>query len=60
MELNSLKLKKLLMFQKGTYKTPKTNKKSALKKFLVSCEVFVIFTSVKHRKIPCEANLNII
>ena len=60
MELFSSKLKKLLIFRKGTYKTPKTNKKICFEKFLVSCDVFVIFTAVKHKKIPCEANVNII
>ena len=51
MKLSSPKLKRLLVFQEGTCKTPKTNKKSALKKFLVSCDVFVILTAVKHREI---------
>ena len=53
MELSSLKLKKLLMFQEGTDKAPQTNKKSSPKKFLVYCVVFVIFTAVKHKEIPC-------
>ena len=32
----------------------KANKKSAPKKFLVSCDIFVVFTAVKHniRKLP--------
>ena len=59
-ELSSGKSNKLLIFQKGTYKAPKTNKKSAPNKFLVSCDVLVIVTAAKHREIPCEANLNII
>ena len=54
MELSSTKLKKLLIFQEGTDKAPKTNKKSARKKFLVSFDVFVIFTVVKHGEIPCD------
>ena len=33
----------------------KKKKKSAMKKFLVSYDVFAIFTSVKHKEIPCEA-----
>ena len=36
MELYSPKLKNLVIFQEGTYKAPKPNRKSALKKFLVS------------------------
>ena len=40
--------KKLLFFQEVTCKARKTNKKYALKKFLVSCDVFAIFTSVEH------------
>ena len=51
MELSLQKLKKLLTFQEGTGKAPKT-KKSASKKFLVSFDVFVILTTVKHMKIP--------
>ena len=60
MELSSPKLKKLLIFQEGICKAPKTNKKSAPKKFLVSCDIFVIFTAVKHREISRESNLKII
>ena len=60
MELSSPKLKKLLIFQKGTYKGQKTNKKFVPKNFLVSCNVFIIFIGLKHREIPCEANLNLI
>ena len=52
MELSRPKLKNLLIFQE---ELPKTNKKSVLKKFLVSCDVFVIFTAINHREIPCEA-----
>ena len=51
---SSPKLKKLFIFQKETYKAPKANKKSAPKKHLVSCEVSVIFTAVKHREIPFD------
>ena len=54
MERSSIKLEKLLTIHEGTYKVPKTNKKSASKKFLVSCAAFVIFTAVKHREIPCN------
>ena len=43
-----------LIFQEVTYKAPNTNKKSAPKKFLVSFDVFVIFTAVKYREIPCD------
>ena len=42
MELSSRKTKNFLIFQEVTCKAPETNKKSALKKFLVSCDVFVI------------------
>ena len=49
MERSSLKLKKPLMFQDETCNAWKTNKKSSLNKFLVSFDVFVIFTAVKHR-----------
>ena len=48
------KLNKFLMFQEGTDKAPQNNKKSVLKKFLVSCKVFVIFTAAKHIEIPCD------
>ena len=33
----------------------KQTKKSALKKFLISYDVFEIFTPVEHKKISCEA-----
>ena len=58
MEFSSLKLKKLI-FQEGTYKAPKTNKKSEEES---SCplQCFVIFTAVKQREIFCKAHLNII
>ena len=36
MELSRPKLKKVLIFQEGIYKAPKTNDKSALKKFLMT------------------------
>ena len=52
MELSRPKLKNLLIFQE---ELPKTNKKSVLKKFLVSCDVFLIFTALNHREMPCEA-----
>ena len=48
-------LKKLLIFQEVTCKARKTNKKSALKTFLVSYDVFAIFTSVEHIEVPLEA-----
>ena len=32
----------------------KQTKKPVLKKFLVSYDVFAIFTSVEHMEIPCE------
>ena len=35
----------------------KQTKMSALKKFFVSYDVFTIFTSIKHREIPCEAKM---
>ena len=54
MELSNYKLKRLLIFQEGTEKAPKTNKKSVPKIFLVSFDAFVIFTAVKHREIPCD------
>ena len=40
------------IFQERNQKAPKTNKKSAPKKFLVSCDAFVIFTALKHKQIP--------
>ena len=45
---------KLLIFQKVTCKARKTNKQSLKKKFLVSYDVFAIFTSVEHMEIHCE------
>ena len=44
----------LFIFQEGTDKAPRANKKSATKKFLVSFDAFVIYTAVKHREIPCD------
>ena len=46
--------RKLLIFQEVTCKSRKTKKKSALKLFLVSYDVFAIFTSVEYMEIPCE------
>ena len=43
-----------LIFQDKTNKAQKSNKKSAPKKFLVSCDVFVIFTAAKHREISFD------
>ena len=45
MELSFYKPIKLLIFQERTDKAPKTIKKSAPKKFLVSFDVFLIFTA---------------
>ena len=42
------------MFQEGTEKAPNINKQSARKKFLVSFDISVIFTAVKHREILCD------
>ena len=57
-----LKRKLFLYFWKRkpevTCKARKTNKKSALKTFLVSYDVFAIFTSVEHIEISCEAKNN--
>ena len=60
MEFSSPKLKKLLLFQEGTYRTWTWNEISAPKKFLDSWDGFVIFIAVKHRKILCESNSNIV
>ena len=57
MQLSSHKLKKLLISQEGTYKPEKQTKKSALKKFLIAYDVFIIFTAAKYREIPCEAEV---
>ena len=68
MELSSSKMKKFLIFPemelssliffnisgRNLQRPEKQTKKSALKKFLVSYDVFAIFTSVKHREISCE------
>ena len=43
MEPFSLKTKNFLIFQERICKAPKANKKSTPKKFLLSCDVFVIF-----------------
>ena len=42
MELSSAKFKKLHISLERTCKAHKTNKKSALKKFFVSCDVFAV------------------
>ena len=57
MELSGRKLKKLLYFRRELAKPEKQTKKSALKKFLISYDVFTIFTAVKHREIPCEVKM---
>ena len=48
-------LKVLLIFQGAICNDSKTKNKSALEKFLVSYDVFAIFTSVEHMEISCEA-----
>ena len=48
--------KKLLIFRKITCKVPKTNKKSTLKKVLFACDIFLIFTAVKHKEFPLSTN----
>ena len=60
MELSSPK--KILIFQEELPKPQKQITKLLRRNFLsfVSCDVFVIFTTVKQREIPCEANLSII
>ena len=45
----------LLIFQGAICNDSKTKNKSALEKFLVSYDVFAIFTSVEHMEISCEA-----
>ena len=55
MEISSHRLKKLLTFQEVIWKAWRSNKKNLLK--LVSYDVFSVFTTVKHREIPCEANV---
>ena len=57
MELSSTKLKKLVIFQEQLRKLENQTKKSALKTFLISYDVFTNFTAVKHREIPCEAKI---
>lgn len=47
-------LKKDFIFQEGTHKAPKTNKKFATQNVLVSFDVFVSFTAVKQTEIPCN------
>ena len=37
--------------------TIETLKKSALKNFFVSYDIFTIFTAVKYREVPCEAKI---
>ena len=48
------KLKRLFIFEDGTEKAPKTNKKSAPKKTLVSFDVFVTFTALNYKEVPFE------
>ena len=54
MRLSYYKLKKLFIFQEGTDKALKTNRKSAPKKLLVLFNVLVIFTGVWYRKTSCD------
>ena len=54
MRLSYYKLKKLFIFQEGTDKALKTNRKSAPKKLLVLFNVLVIFTGVRYRKTSCD------
>ena len=70
MEFSSPKLEKLLIYQGGSIKAPKTNKKFVPKKFLkhreVSCDYLYravkyreiicghLYSAVKHWEIPCE------
>ena len=55
MEFSSPKLEKLLIYQEGSIKAPKTNKKFVPKKFLkhreVSCDY--LYRAVKYREIIC-------
>ena len=53
-------LKKLLIFQEVTYKTRKNKKKFAVRKFLVSYDVLVIFTLVEHMEISFEAKIKVL
>ena len=51
MELSSPKLKKSYISGRNLSDLKNKQKKSVLKKYLVSYDVFAIFTAVKHRKI---------
>ena len=51
MELSNPKLKNPLYLRRDLAKSEKQTKISALKKFLVSHDVFTIFTAVKYREI---------
>ena len=55
MELSSIKLKKLSYISGGNMQSLKIKQKNLLK--VVSYDVFSIFATVKHREIPCEANV---
>ena len=58
MEISSHKIRNFFIFREITCKVLKNKqKKSALKKVLVSYDVFAIFTAVKHRKILCKAKI---
>ena len=50
-------LKRFLYFRRELVKSEKQTKKSALEKFLVSYDVFAMFTLVEHIEIPCEAKI---
>ena len=51
--------KKPLYFRRDLAKSEKQTKKSPLKKFLVSHDVFTIFTAVKHREIKQKYDTDI-
>ena len=55
MELPSPKLKNVLHSRRELANAKKQTKKSALKKFLFSCNIFAMFTPVRHKEISCEA-----
>ena len=54
MELCRFRLKKLLG---GNLESRKTNKRSTMKKVLVSYDDFTVIKAVKHREIHCKAKL---
>ena len=52
--LHAPSLKKFLYFRRS-YQSLKIKQKNLLK--VISFDVFSIFATVKHREIPCEANV---